>query len=45
MPVVRVCPHCEKSMMVSTYQLLDHVLNKCPVYKEKVKNEKYNKKN
>lgn len=37
MPVVRVCAHCKKSMIVSTYQLMDHVFNKCPVYKENVK--------
>jgi hypothetical protein len=37
MPVVRVCAHCKKSMLASTYQLIDHVFNKCPVYKEKVK--------
>lgn len=37
MPVVRVCAHCKKSMIASTYQLMDHVFNKCPVYKENVK--------
>ena len=36
MPVVRVCAHCKKSMIASTYQLMDHVFNKCPVYKENV---------
>lgn len=43
MPVVRVCAHCKKSMLASTYQLIDHVFNKCPVYKEKVKTEKKKK--
>ncbi len=40
MPVVRVCAHCKKSMIASTYQLIDHVFNKCPVYKEKEKVKK-----
>ena len=39
MPIVRICAHCKKSMLASTYQLMDHVFNKCPVYKEKVKIE------
>lgn len=43
MPVVRVCAHCKKSMLASTYQLIDHVFNKCPVYKEKVKTEQKKK--
>ena len=41
MPVVRTCAHCKKSMLISSYQLIDHVLYKCPVYKKKI--EKNNK--
>ena len=25
MPVVRICPHCKKGFMASSYQMSDHV--------------------
>lgn len=25
MPVIRICPHCKKSFLKSTYQMLSHV--------------------
>lgn len=34
MPVARTCAHCKKTFLCSTYQLIDHVFNKCPEYKK-----------
>ena len=34
MPVARTCAHCKKTFLCSTYQLIDHVFNKCPEFKK-----------
>lgn len=35
MPVIRICPHCKKGFLASTYQMIAHVekfhKNKCVV--------------
>ena len=39
MPVVRVCPHCKKSMIASTYQMMNHVMKKCTKFKNSSSNK------
>ena len=40
MPVARTCAHCKKTFLCSTYQLIEHVFNKCPEYKKFDENRK-----
>ena len=34
MPVLRVCPYCNKKLITSTYGIWEHIKNKCEVYKK-----------
>ena len=31
MPVTRICPYCKKNFLASTYELAEHIKNKCLV--------------
>lgn len=34
MPQVRICPYCKRAMMKSTYQMINHIIKECKVFKK-----------